>query len=119
MPRTKYCDKVLDRHTDPAVRRKIAKAKLKKMVAGKPTKYQAILLDTLVPLYLEIHEMSKHHGEEGFDMKLYLNLQNALSTMVCRYTATPASAREERKSKGTSQTSQNARGFDLGAIFGS
>lgn len=119
MPRTRYCDKVLDRHTDPLTRRKIAKAKLKKMVKGKPTEYQAALLDTLVPLYLEIHEMSKRHGEEGFDMKLYLNLQNALSIMISRYTSTPASARDDRKGKGTSQASQEARGFDLGAILGS
>ena len=118
MPRTKYCDKVLDRHTDPAVRRKIAKAKLKKMVAGKPTRYQAILLDTLVPLFLEIHEMSLHHGEEGFDMRLYMNLQNALSTMVCRYTSTPTSAREDRKSKGPSQASQNGSNLDLDSILG-
>lgn len=122
----RLCDKDIDKHTDPVKRRKIAKAKLKEMVDGPITRYQKILLDTLVPLFLEIHEMSKRHGEDDFDMRTYLSLQNTLATMLSRFTGYPSRPRvdDKRKGKGsskgdTSQKPQNGSNFDLGAIIGS
>ncbi len=113
----RLCDKNLDKHTDPRKRRKIAKAKLRQMVQGPLTQYQKILLDTLVPMFLEIHEMGKSYGEKDFDMRLYTQLQNSLRMAIDRYTSAPLRGERDHGPK-PSQKLYSGDSCDLGDLFG-
>lgn len=110
----RLADKCLDKHTDPRMRRKIAKAKLREMVDGPLTQYQKILLDTLVPMFLEIHEMGKSYGEKDFDLRLYTQLQNSMRMAIDRYTSAPLRSRAVDYAPSESQDGP----CDLGRLFG-
>jgi len=75
MPYLRLCDKDIARHTDPAKRFKIARAMLREMTVGRLFAGQKMLIETLVPLYLEILDRREHYGEQGFDMKSYMEMQ--------------------------------------------
>lgn len=76
MPCTRLCEKDIARHRDPAKRFKIARAMLREMTTGRLFAGQKMLIETLVPLYLEILEQREHYGEKGFDMRAYMELQS-------------------------------------------
>lgn len=106
----KLADKCLRRHSDQHKRMKIARAKLREQVTGRLTQAQRLLLETMVPIALELDAMAQQYGEPGFDMRLYVDLQSTFRQSF------------ERLQIGTkrkaAQASQNAHGCDLGAILG-
>ncbi|PSH02670.1 MAG: hypothetical protein CXZ00_16280 [Acidobacteria bacterium] len=107
----KLCDKDLTRHSDPAKRRKIVRAKLREMVTGRLSQAQRLLLETMVPLYLELDEMAQQYGDDDFDMQRYLSLQAAFRSSFAQLSG------QGRKHKVASNKPEE-RGFDLGVILG-
>lgn len=100
----KLADKCLRRHSDQRKRMKIARAKLREQITGRLTQAQRLLLETMVPIALELDEMAQHYGEPGFDMRLYLDLQSAFRQSFERLQIGTPRKRAQAASRG---------GFDL------
>ena len=101
-------DKNLDRHSDPEKRRKIARAKIRAMVPGRLSQGQKVLLETIIPLFLEVYDMGKRYGQANFDMKLYLEMQSAFRQSFERLQIGQPRKRVQAASRG---------GFDLAGVL--
>ncbi|QLA18962.1 hypothetical protein [Desulfolutivibrio sulfoxidireducens] len=71
----KLADKDLKRHIDPVKRAKIARAKLREQITGRLNQAQRLLLDTMIPMALELDTMAQQYGQPDFDMTKYMQLQ--------------------------------------------
>jgi len=71
----KLADKDLKRHVDIVKRAKIARAKLREQITGRLNQAQRLLLDTMVPMALELDTMAQQYGQPDFDMTKYMQLQ--------------------------------------------
>jgi len=80
MPYYKLKDKDPTRHDDPALKVKIVRAKLRDMVSGRLSRVQKMLIETMVPMYLELLDMQNTYGTPGFDFDRYVRVQNLFRT---------------------------------------
>lgn len=108
----KLQDKNLARHSAPEKRRKIVRAKLREMITGRVSQAQRLLLETMVPLYLELDEMAQQYGDDDFDMQRYLSLQAAFRSSFAQLSGPVG------KRKATMDRPEASTGFDLGGILG-
>jgi len=120
MPRTRYCDKVLDRHTDPKQRAKIVRAKLREVVKGRLTPAQDLLINTMVPLYLELDRMACVYSETGEMTHKYIRLQHGFRVAYEMLTGTGTARESKDTSHRTSKPPKPSHSgdCDLGDLFG-
>lgn len=104
-------DKCLDKHLDPEKRRKIARAKIRAMVPGRLSQGQKVLLETIIPLFLEVYDMGKRYGQADFDIKTYMQLQNCMRASFDRFIASPPRRGSAKRSP------MSSHGFDLEGVL--